>query len=62
MVETDRLDQKFSRLSGFTAIRYTPERILASSVMALDDAREPMIDQRGLSDPGPGYEVTTFGV
>jgi zeaxanthin glucosyltransferase len=41
-----RLDQQLSRLSGFTAIQYTAERILASSMMVLDDAPSAMVDTK----------------
>jgi zeaxanthin glucosyltransferase len=41
-----RLDQKLSRLNGMAAIRYTAERMLAGSVMALDSAPDAMIDAK----------------
>jgi zeaxanthin glucosyltransferase len=40
------LDQKLSRLSGLAAVRYTAKRMLASSIMALDDAPRAMVDAK----------------
>jgi zeaxanthin glucosyltransferase len=41
-----QLDQKLSRLSGFAAVRYTAKRVLAGSIMALDDAPGAMRDAK----------------